>query len=380
MSVAEKRNIVYYRRMTDNNQYAHAFLHIENIGSETLKTLATHFGTLKSAWLAGAEEIQALPKIHQRKKDVLIAGRKNIDPEKEWATFLTQGRMLLTLDDPTFPALLREIPDAPYTLYTEGNFDWTKPVPMVAIVGSRKFTAYGEQVATKLAEDLTRAGFLVVSGLAFGIDSVSHEAAIGAGGQTIAILGNGLDQISPPSHLPLAKKIMQHGAVISEYYPRMEGNKWTFPARNRIIAGMTLGTVVIEAAEGSGSLITAQCALEYNREVFAVPGSVFSPYSIGTNALIKRGAKLVTGVQDILEELNEETLPLSERQMPTRDIPGLSKEEHTILSALTHEPLHVDKIIKATTLETSNVSSILSLLEIKGLAKNVGGMHYIRIL
>lgn len=173
---------------------------------------------------------------------------------------------------------------------------------------------------------------------------------------------------------------MGHGAVISEYYPRLEGNKWSFPARNRIIAGMTLGTVVIEAADGSGSLITAQCALEYNREVFAVPGSIFSPYSVGTNALIKRGAKLVTGVQDILEELNETTLPLSKQQTPTRDIPGLSKEERTLLSALTHEPLHVDKIIKATTLETANVSSILSLLEIKGLAKNVGGMHYIRIL
>ncbi|MFZ3032089.1 MAG: DNA-processing protein DprA [Candidatus Moraniibacteriota bacterium] len=366
--------------MADNNQYAHAFLHIENIGSETLKTLATHFGGLKNAWLASPEEIQAIPKIHQRKKDALITGRKNIDPEKEWATFLTQGRALITLDDPTFPALLREIPDAPYTLYAEGNFDWTKPVPMIAIVGSRKFTAYGEQVATKLAEDLTRAGFLVVSGLAFGIDSVSHEAAMGAGGQTIAVLGNGLDQISPPSHLSLAKKIMGHGAVVSEYYPRLEGNKWSFPARNRIIAGMTLGTVVIEAADGSGSLITAQCALEYNREVFAVPGSIFSPYSIGTNALIKRGAKLVTGIQDILEELNETTLPVSKHQTPTRDIPGLSKEEQTLLSALTHEPLHVDKIIKATTLETAIVSSILSLLEIKGLAKNVGGMHYIRIL
>ncbi len=363
-----------------SHKYTHAFLCIPNIGSETLKLLATHFGSIEKAWLASPEEILALPKMRQTKKDGIIAGRKNIHPEKEWGKLLGQDTRLFTLDDQEFPVLLREIPDAPYTLYVKGNFDWTKPIPMVAIVGSRKFTAYGEQVATKLTEDLTRAGILVVSGLAFGIDSVSHESALRAGGETVAVLGSGIGNISPASHLPLAEKIMKHGAVISEYPPDRSGDTWTFPARNRIIAGMTLGTVVIEAATGSGSLITAECALEYNREVFAVPGSIFSPYSIGTNTLIRKGAKIVTGVQDILEEIRVEAPPLSlDQTKGPRDIPGLTPEEIVILSALTHEPIHIDRIIKATKLGAATVSSLLALLEIKGLAKNVGGMHYVRV-
>lgn len=382
MSVAEKRNIVYYRSMTKNeHKFSHAFLCLENIGSETLKTLVNHFGTLEAAWHATPEALHSIPELSQKKKEVLITGRRLKNPDAEWERFLEQDIDLITLKDPEFPSLLREIPDAPYTLYSKGTFDWTKPVPMVAIVGSRKFTAYGEQVANKLAEDLTRAGILVVSGLAFGIDSVAHLAALEAGGETIAVLGSGIGSITPTSHIPLAKKIMGQGAVISEYPPLMGSDKWMFPARNRIIAGMTLGTVVIEAAEKSGSLITAECALEYNRDVFAIPGSIFSPCSQGTNALLKRGAKIVTGVSDILEELPIEQLSLFPKKgdhLP--EVAGLSPEEHKILTTLTHEPLHVDKIIKATTLGTAEVSSLLSLLEIRGLAKNVGAMHYIRIL
>ena len=366
--------------MSENNhKYAHAFLSIPNIGSGTLRTLAAHFGSMEKAWFASPEEIGGVPKMRPEKKEALIAGRKSINPEEIWKKFLTQEIKLLLPEDPEFPDLLREIPDPPYTLYIEGNFDWAKQTPMVAIVGSRKFTAYGEQVAARLSEDLTRAGIVVVSGLAFGIDSVAHEAALEANGETIAVLGSGIQSISPASHIPHAKKIMGHGAVISEYPPTLGGGKWTFAERNRIIAGMTLGTIVIEAAEKSGSLITAQCALEYNREVFAVPGSVFSPYSIGTNNLIKRGAKVVTGLQDILEELSQENLFSSqEKEREEKEVTGLSPEEQKILSLLSHEPLHIDKIIKATTLQTAAASSLLALLEIKGLAKNVGGMHYVR--
>lgn len=364
----------------NEHKYTHAFLCIPNIGSETLKSFALHFGSIEKAWFASPEEIHALPKIRTEKKEEIIVGRKNVDPEKEWQKFLGQGIKLFLLDDPEFPPLLRQIPDAPYTLYVQGNFDWTKQIPMIAIVGSRKFTPYGEQVAARLSADLTQAGILVVSGLAFGIDSVSHEAALEAGGETIAILGSGLHQISPPSHIPLAEKIMTHGAVVSEYPPSMEGSHWSFAVRNRIIAGMTLGTIVIEAAEKSGSLITARLALEYNREVFAVPGSIFSPYSIGTNSLIKGGAKVVTGIQDILEEFSEElfkkTPSLESNNTPHNN---LSLEEQKILAVLSHEPVHIDKIIKAATLQTATASSLLSLLEIKGLAKNTGGMHYIRL-
>lgn len=381
MSVAEKRNIVYYRSMTENeHKFSHAFLSIPNVGSGTLRMLKTHFGTLEAAWSASPDAIEHIPNVRREQRAALLSGRRHVDPEEEWQKFQETNINLVIPGDQDYPALLQEIPDRPETLYIEGNFDWSKPVPMVAIVGSRKFTAYGEQVATKLAEDLTRAGFLVVSGLAFGIDSVSHTAAIETGGETIAVLGSGLRNISPASHIPLAKKIIEHGAVVSEYPPTMIGGNWTFPERNRIIAGMTLGTVVIEAAEGSGSLITANCALDYNRDVFAVPGSIFSPYSVGTNALIKQGAKMVTGVSDILEELQQEQLHLfPEKDMTFKEVSGLSVEEQKVLTALTHEPLHVDKIIKATTLGTAEVSSLLSLLEIKGLAKNVGAMHYVRV-
>lgn len=366
--------------ITNEHVFRHAFLSIPNVGSGTLRLLTNHFGSVEAAWSASPEALRTLPKITPEKKGALIKGRGVVNPQVAWEQLLATGITLLIPDDHEYPSLLREIPDRPETLYVEGNFDWTKNVPMVAIVGSRKFTAYGEQVATKLAEDLTRAGLLVVSGLAFGIDSVSHEAAMEAGGETIAVLGSGLRNISPTSHIPLAKKIMGHGAVVSEYPPAMIGGNWTFPERNRIIAGLTLGTVVIEAAEGSGSLITANCALDYNRDVFAVPGSIFSPYSIGTNTLIKRGAKMVTGVSDILEELEQEQLNLfPEKEDSSAKVAGLSAEEQKVLALLTHEPLHVDKIIKATTLGTAEVSSLLSLLEIRGLAKNVGAMHYIKV-
>lgn len=366
-----------------DTSYIHALRSIEGIGDGTLSKLLAHFGSGEEVWHASEEAIRAVPKIDPRRKSVLMAGRKNINPDQLWEKLLHLGITLHTKDVATYPKLLREIPDSPATLYTRGNFDWNKPAPFIAIVGSRKHSAYGVQVAEQLAEDLTRAGLIVVSGMAFGIDSIAHTGALETGGETIAVLGSGIDDhsIAPVSHFQLAQRIMGHGALVSEYPPGTAPSQGSFPMRDRIIAGLCLGTIVIEAGETSGSLITARCALDYNREVFAIPGSIFSPYSIGTNTLIKRGAKMVMGVQDILEELPLDTLfPATEKKNDAADTLGLSPEEQTILALLTHEPLHVDKIIKQTILGTANVSSLLSLLEIKGLAKNVGGMHYVRIL
>lgn len=364
-------------------KYIHALRSIAGIGDGTLTRLLLHFGSGEQSWLASEAAINAVPKIDAGRKSVLIAGRKKQNPDQLWEHLQALGITVHTKHDSTYPSLLRETPDSPSTLYTRGTFNWEKTSPMIAIVGSRKHSSYGTQVAEQLAADLTRAGLVVVSGMAFGIDSIAHLGAIEASGETIAVLGSGIDDamISPVSHFQLAKRIMTQGSLVSEYPPGTAASQGSFPMRDRIIAGLCLGTIVIEAPEKSGSLITAQCALEYNREVFAVPGSIFSPYSIGTNSLIKKGAKIVTGVQDILEELREETFHTVQNQKETsREIPGLSPEETKVLATLSHEPLHVDKIIKATTLETAIVSSILSLLEIKGLAKNVGGMHYIRIL
>ncbi len=367
---------------TTDHRYLHAFRYIEGIGNSTLEKLLAHFGESERAWHASESELAAVPRLGPHKTARLVSSRRHLNPNKLWEQLLELGITVHGKNDPTYPALLREIPDAPQTLYTRGNFDWTESRPMVAIVGSRKHSAYGVQVAEQLSADLARFGITVVSGMAFGIDSAAHSGTLAAEGTTIAVLGSGIDDpmISPVSHFHLAKKIMQHGALVSEYPPGTEANQGSFPQRDRIIAGLCLGTIVIEAPEKSGSLITAQCALEYNREVFAIPGSIFSPYSIGTNALLKRGAKLVTGVSDIMEELQLHTL-FPNKQIKTASTlpPGLSPEEQKICSLLTHEPLHVDKIIKQTSLETAKVSSLLSLLEIKGLAKNVGAMHYVRV-
>lgn len=367
---------------TVDNRYLHAFRYIDGIGNGTIDKLLHHFGESERAWFASETELVQVPDIGPHRIERLVTGRKQLDPDQLWESLLKQDITLLGKRDPTYPALLKEIPDSPQTLYLRGGFDWQAPAPMIAIVGSRKHSSYGTHVAEQLARDLSRAGIVVVSGLAFGIDSAAHSGTLAADGVTIAVLGSGIDNpmISPVSHFQLAQKIMQRGALVSEYPPGTQANQGSFPERDRIIAGLCLGTIVIEAPERSGSLITARCALDYNREVFAVPGSILSPYSIGTNALIKRGAKLVTGVSDILEELSLETLlPKTETTAPSQENISLSKEEQTILTLLTHEPLHVDKIIKATTLQTAKVSSILSLLEIKGLAKNVGAMHYVRV-
>lgn len=367
---------------TSDNQYIHALRSIEGVGDGTVEKLLLHFGDGETAWFASADEIQTVPKLHADKKSILVSERKKYDPNQLWEQLLALGITLHTKKDETYPELLRQIPDSPQTLYTRGSFDWSTKRAMVAIVGSRKHSAYGTQVAEQLAIDLTRSGIIVVSGMAFGIDSVAHHGALETGGETIAVLGSGIDDrmISPVSHFQLAKRIMNHGALVSEYPPGTPASQGSFPMRDRIIAGLCLGTIVIEAPEKSGSLITARCALDYNREVFAVPGSILSPYSIGTNALIKRGAKLVTGVSDILEELQLHTVFPDKETKGASTIPqGLSPEEQKIYSLLTHEPLHVDKIIKQTSLETAKVSSLLSLLEIKGLAKNVGAMHYVRV-
>lgn len=353
---------------------------IPGIGNKTLRDLIVHFGSAEAIWEADEKSLLAINGLGPITVAAIVAGRNSLHPEKELEKITGQGINILAFTDETYPRLLKEIPDAPMILFVRGNYDW-KEKPLIAIVGTRKFTSYGEQVAERLATDLAHAGYVIVSGLAFGIDSIAHKAALVAGCETLAILGSGVDEasISPQSHLPLSRAVINSGALISEYLPGTKATEGTFPARDRIIAGMTLGTVVIEAPEKSGALITARLALDYNREVFAVPGSIFSPASLGTNRLTKAGAKIVTSVQDILEEFprTHSARNAPEETAPTAHL-HLSPEEEKVLRLLSHEPLHVDKIIKEARLETSSANSILTLLEIKGLIRDVGSMHYIR--
>lgn len=361
--------------------FLHALASIPGVGAKTIRSLVGHYGSAEAAWAASPDSWELLPDIGPKTRDAFLTTKSAFDFEQAIERLDRDGVSLIGFLDDAFPELLKEIPDAPALLYVRGHPEAWQRKPLIALVGSRKFTPYGKQVAEELALGLSRAGFTIVSGLAFGIDSVAHEATFEAGGTTVAVLGSGIDDttLSPQSHRELAHEIISSGgALLSELAPGTSATLGTFPARNRIMAGMTLGTLMVEAATDSGSLITARLALDYNREVFAVPGSIFSPASAGTHALIRAGAKLVTGLTDILEELAPHLIATTTKD-DVEVLSQLSEPEQRLYQTLSYEPLHVDKIIEASRLETMSVSVFLTQLEMRGLIKNVGNMHYIRV-
>ena len=281
----------------------------------------------------------------------------------------------IRLQDKNYPAILKEIHNPPKELYIKGEIIPQDKVA-VAVVGTRKYTQHGKQVTLDIAGKLAKLGITIVSGLAKGIDSWAHQAALENNGRTIAVLGTGMDRESfyPASNFELSKKIAKNGAVLSEYPVGTRGTQFTFPERNRIVSGLSLGVVVIEAPEKSGALITAALAVEQNREVFAIPGSIYEKNSQGTNQLIKIGAKLVTNVDDILEELNLSHL---RKTAPKKKIKPENKEEEIIISFLSVQPAHIDEIIKKSKLSTAIVNSTLMILELKGGIRNLGKGNYI---
>lgn len=354
----------------------HLLNRLPGCGAKTIRILVGAFGSAQAAWEAPDSAWTALG---QPRLATIAPARSSVNSAQETELLETSHISIIPFTDAAFPKLLAEIPDPPALLYARGHFRAWDKKPLLALVGSRKYTSYGKQVAHELAQKLTQAGYMIVSGLAFGIDSIAHEATLEAGGCTLAILGSGIDDqsISPQSHLRLAHDIMEQGVLLSELPPKANASVGTFPARNRIMAGLCQGVIVIEAAEESGSLITARLALDYNREVFAVPGSIFSPSSAGPHALIKNGARLVTGIQDILSELEGSVMPQrGTSQQETR--PLLDPDEERVYEALTHEGLHIDNLITIVRLETMRVNMILTKLELRGLAKNIGNMHYTR--
>jgi len=277
----------------------------------------------------------------------------------------------IAIKDKNYPKLLKEIKDPPKVLYVKGEI--LPNENCFAIVGTRRFSSYGKQVTLEIAADLAEAGLIIVSGLAPGIDTFSHQAVLEGNKRTIAVLGTGLDEksIYPQSNIGLAKKIIESGGcLISEYPPGTRGTQFTFPQRNRIISGISLGVLVIEAKEKSGALITADWAFKQGRKVFAIPGSIYSSNSRGCHILIKRGAKLVENANDILKELN---LPLKELSSFYK---GETPEENLILETLKEEAFYIDKIIEKTGLPVATVASILAILEIKGKIRNLGGNVY----
>ncbi len=357
-------------------KYWLGFNNINKMTARRLKKLLFYFkNDLKKAWEATTDEL-ILAKIEEDIATEIVAKRQQINPDEKLDKLNSQEISVSTIIDDDYPPLLKHIFDSPPLLYYRGDILACRQNPL-SVVGARKYTNYGERTASDLVGQLTQAGLAIISGLALGIDALAHEACLKNNGLTVGVLGSGVDwpSIYPSANRYLAKKIIDSGGcLLCEYPLGTMPTKYTFPMRNRIIAGLSLGTLVIEAAESSGALITAKCALEYNREVFAVPGSIYNHCSVGTNNLIKQGAKLVLSAADVLEELKLSQLP------EIHELPRLepaSIEEEIILKNLGPEPLHIDKLAKLCNIKINVLSSVLMLLEMKSIIKNTGGQNYI---
>ncbi|MBI3945333.1 MAG: DNA-protecting protein DprA, partial [Armatimonadetes bacterium] len=289
------------------------------------------------------------------------------------------GARVLTLADPEYPSRLREIHDPPPVLYARGDLT-AQDEYAVAVVGSRRATDYGLRMAHEIAARLARAGVVVVSGLARGVDAAAHRGALAAGGRTLAVLGCGVDTCYPAEHARLRDEIAAAGAVLSEFALGAAPDRWRFPARNRVISGLCLGTVLIEAPADSGAMITADFALEQGREVFAVPGNVDTFASRGCNRLIKEGAALVECAEDILEALNLSTAALAEESPAQPPLPlPLPPEAERVFSLLGPQQKHVDAIAAESGLPTGPVLSALTLLEMTGVVRRLAGNFYVRV-
>ena len=355
--------------------YHAALAHFPKISYRRYQKLAAYFSDLKDLWDAEISELVAAG-LEENIASEFLAWREKNSLEKLMEKLAKENITTISLNDRAYPALLKEINDPPYVLFVRGQLP-NPNSPTLAVVGTRKFTAYGKLACEEIVTPLVGQGVVIVSGLAFGIDAIAHQATIDNGGITIAVLGGGVDNktIAPTSPLELAKQIIASGgAVISEYPPGFEPTLYTFPARNRIVAGLSLGTLVIEAPLTSGALITAKCALDYNREVFAIPHSLNSPTGIGPNNLIKMGAKLITQSSDIIESLSLTGLG---EIINNKQILPSTPTEAKILEFLSKEPQHIDLIIKTSGLDSPTVNSTLVLMEMKGKVRNLGGMNYI---
>jgi len=358
----------------DELKYWLALNQISIIGPVRFQKIRDYFPDLNSAWQAGSNELTKAG-IELKIAEEMISQRLKINPDLELEKIEKIDAKLITILDPTYPKLLKEIYAPAPLLYYFGNLNLDNDFPL-AVVGSRKISEYGRQVTTQIVSELVTFGLTIVSGLALGIDACAHQATLKNSGKTIAILGSGLDQIYPATNRQTAQEIINNGgAVISEFPLGTPPYKSNFPQRNRIIAGLSLGTLVTEAGVKSGALITARFALEQNREIFAVPGNIYSQGSIGTNNLIRMGAKMVTAATDILEALN---LKQANDFKSTKEIIPENENEKILLELIEFEPIHVDKLAQCARLDISVINSTLAVMEMKGMIKNLGNQKYVK--
>ena len=376
----------------DDLKYWVALSSVPQLGAARFRRLETYFGNLEHAWRAGLSQLREAG-LDARTAQEIVAARQQTDPDDVMASMIKSGVTTTNWNGDDYPPRLKEIFNPPPVLYYRGDIrpqdEWS-----VAVVGTRKPTSYGREAARVLSRDLASAGITVVSGLALGIDGVAHRAALDCGGRTIAVVAGGLDSVYPKEHTDLFRRIEDRGAVVSEHRPGIRPDARNFPRRNRLISGITLGTVVVEAGDRSGARWTLEQALEQDREVFCVPGSIFSPTSAYTNRMIKEGARLVADYTDILEQLNlpelgerpakdsdeQSSLEFSESvQAEMEDETGdLDEGEVALLGRLSGEPVHVDDLCRDSGIPIATIMSMLTLMELKGKVTQVGTMHYVR--
>jgi DNA processing protein len=345
---------------------------VKGIGAARVRSLLAAFGDLETAWKASPQGLRAAglgPKLVEE----LLKVRASVSLEKICERIEILGIQVFTWDDAGYPSRLKEIDQPPPVLFLRGVLlpedEWA-----VAVVGTRRVTAYGRQVAEEISGTLARQGVTVISGLARGVDSIAHSTALQCGGRTLAVLGNGVDRIYPPENRQLGERITGCGALISDYAPGTPPDGANFPPRNRIISGLSQSVVVVEAGERSGALITAKFAVDQGREVFAVPGNISAPQSVGTNRLIQQGARPLLDVREVLESLN---LTLMNEHRAVRKALPADATEAKLLSLLSAEPRHVDEIRGLAELPIEQVSAALALMELKGMVRQVGGMQYV---
>lgn len=359
----------------ESQAYWVAFNSVRGVGAVRLRLLLDYFGDLETAWNAPGEGYKEAG-IPGKVIESILHRRATLNLEAYWEKIVNAGIQVVTEVDDAYPRRLREIPKPPPVLYIRGTYtledEWA-----VSIVGTRRVTSYGKQVTRDLASFLARNGITVISGMARGIDAIAHETAIEAGGRSLAILGCGVDTIYPPENRQIGERMIRQGALISDYAPGVPPDAKNFPPRNRIISGLGLATVVVEAGERSGALITASFAAEQGREVFAVPGPIYAPQSRGTNGLIQQGAQPFLSPEELLELLN---LEMVDEQKTARNDLIAEPFELEILSFIRDEPLHVDELCLLCEEPVEKVTSTLTIMELKGMVRQASEMKYQAVL
>ncbi len=364
----------------DQNElkYWLGLLKIPFLGAVRLKKLLDQYGTASAIWQGDDFSIAKTAGVSLEQVQEAWASRNLDKVEEEILRLQSISTQIITIQNPAYPQILKEIYDPPVLLFIQArNLTFKDIGNSMGIVGTRHASQYGLDKAFSLAKELAQLGFTIVSGLASGIDTSAHKGALAAGGKTIAVLGHGLDYSFPPENHKLRLEIEEKGLVITEFPLGVYPSKQTFPRRNRIISGLCQGVIMVEGSKKSGALITAKSALEQNREVFALPGNVDNPNSLGPHSLIKQGAKLIEGIEDILEEFNIEVMPMQKAE--SSPVKNLSLEEQQVFDVLGNQPIHIDLLIEKTNWNVSQAMGILLAMEMKDLVKALPGKYYQKV-